>query len=534
MAGTIGAMGRVAGVSDDLELAASLVREAGVLAGGMLQCRPADPAQDIGLRRRLGRRPGGRGTDRLAAARRASRRRTRRRGGHERAAARAPGSSTRSTARTTSCPACRSGARRSRSPTRTGRYSARSITWRTTSCGWAAATSRRPSTATRSRACEDQALQPGVVGELPASGRAARRRGAPALLRACAARRRCGCSARARSSWPPSPRARLGAWMQCDCPDWDWLPGAALVQAAGGATNVVRARRAPLAYRRVAAGRRRDRGAAVLTTASPRLEEAHQGADERSASSSHGVVARPGLHDELSLRKERDQGLAVRHGRARSRVRRSAPVPRPSTGQAQPSSPPDRGRPRRSRSRRRPGGLVSSHCRHGPVQRRPSGRRRTAWRPPGSPAESSPSFQALIAANAASNQGSAWRRSSAARHLSSVLRESDGARSGRDQREFADPVGVGRCVERGEVGPGRVRKEVKAFDAEVLAQCLDVADDPVDAPLWQFEEDQFADMRRGRRDCPGNASRAAGHRAAPRPARRSPVRGRSDPFRHSW
>ena len=32
---------------------------------------------------------------------------------------------------------------------------------------------------------------------------------------------------------------RLGAWIQCDCPVWDWLPGAALVQAAGGATKVV-------------------------------------------------------------------------------------------------------------------------------------------------------------------------------------------------------------------------------------------------------------------------------------------------------
>lgn len=31
---------------------------------------------------------------------------------------------------------------------------------------------------------------------------------------------------------------RLGAWMQYDCPDWDWLPGVALVGAAGGATHV--------------------------------------------------------------------------------------------------------------------------------------------------------------------------------------------------------------------------------------------------------------------------------------------------------
>jgi myo-inositol-1(or 4)-monophosphatase len=32
---------------------------------------------------------------------------------------------------------------------------------------------------------------------------------------------------------------RLGGWVQYDCLEWDWLPGAALVQAAGGATNVV-------------------------------------------------------------------------------------------------------------------------------------------------------------------------------------------------------------------------------------------------------------------------------------------------------
>ena len=31
---------------------------------------------------------------------------------------------------------------------------------------------------------------------------------------------------------------RLGAWVQIDSLDWDWLPGAALVQAAGGTTQV--------------------------------------------------------------------------------------------------------------------------------------------------------------------------------------------------------------------------------------------------------------------------------------------------------
>ena len=32
---------------------------------------------------------------------------------------------------------------------------------------------------------------------------------------------------------------RLGAWFQHSCPEWDWLPGAAIVRAAGGSTEVV-------------------------------------------------------------------------------------------------------------------------------------------------------------------------------------------------------------------------------------------------------------------------------------------------------
>lgn len=34
---------------------------------------------------------------------------------------------------------------------------------------------------------------------------------------------------------------RLGAWVQIDSLDWDWLPGVALVEGAGGATNVFQA-----------------------------------------------------------------------------------------------------------------------------------------------------------------------------------------------------------------------------------------------------------------------------------------------------
>jgi fructose-1,6-bisphosphatase/inositol monophosphatase family enzyme len=34
---------------------------------------------------------------------------------------------------------------------------------------------------------------------------------------------------------------RLGAWLQIDSLDWDWLPGVALVRAAGGATEVFQA-----------------------------------------------------------------------------------------------------------------------------------------------------------------------------------------------------------------------------------------------------------------------------------------------------
>jgi fructose-1,6-bisphosphatase/inositol monophosphatase family enzyme len=32
---------------------------------------------------------------------------------------------------------------------------------------------------------------------------------------------------------------RLGAWLQRNPPHWDWLPGAALVTAAGGQVEVV-------------------------------------------------------------------------------------------------------------------------------------------------------------------------------------------------------------------------------------------------------------------------------------------------------
>ncbi|MCM3521667.1 inositol monophosphatase family protein [Curtobacterium sp. P97] len=34
---------------------------------------------------------------------------------------------------------------------------------------------------------------------------------------------------------------RIGLWVQTDCADWDWLPGRALVEGAGGAATVVRA-----------------------------------------------------------------------------------------------------------------------------------------------------------------------------------------------------------------------------------------------------------------------------------------------------
>jgi fructose-1,6-bisphosphatase/inositol monophosphatase family enzyme len=34
---------------------------------------------------------------------------------------------------------------------------------------------------------------------------------------------------------------RLGAWAQIDSLDWDWLPGVALVEGAGGVTTVLEA-----------------------------------------------------------------------------------------------------------------------------------------------------------------------------------------------------------------------------------------------------------------------------------------------------
>jgi fructose-1,6-bisphosphatase/inositol monophosphatase family enzyme len=33
---------------------------------------------------------------------------------------------------------------------------------------------------------------------------------------------------------------QLGCWFQHSCPEWDWLPGKAIVRAAGGATDTVR------------------------------------------------------------------------------------------------------------------------------------------------------------------------------------------------------------------------------------------------------------------------------------------------------
>ncbi len=35
---------------------------------------------------------------------------------------------------------------------------------------------------------------------------------------------------------------QLGCWFQHSCPEWDWLPGKAIVRAAGGATEVVEVR----------------------------------------------------------------------------------------------------------------------------------------------------------------------------------------------------------------------------------------------------------------------------------------------------
>lgn len=54
---------------------------------------------------------------------------------------------------------------------------------------------------------------------------------------------------------------RIGAWAQRDAPDWDWLPGAALVAGAGGGTAVVEHRnsRWHLAGNRLAVAELRDR-----------------------------------------------------------------------------------------------------------------------------------------------------------------------------------------------------------------------------------------------------------------------------------
>jgi fructose-1,6-bisphosphatase/inositol monophosphatase family enzyme len=48
--------------------------------------------------------------------------------------------------------------------------------------------------------------------------------------------RACG-SGSVELSWVAA--GRLGGYLQVNCLPWDWLPGAALVTAAGGATAVV-------------------------------------------------------------------------------------------------------------------------------------------------------------------------------------------------------------------------------------------------------------------------------------------------------
>jgi len=88
---------------------------------------------------------------------------------------------------------------------------------------------------------------------------------------------------------------RLGASVQVDTQDWDWLPGVALVEGAGGATSVLQFQWPPLAYRRLAPGRRRDqrlgprcRPAVRRAARSARIARSGRGRADRVHPARHG------------------------------------------------------------------------------------------------------------------------------------------------------------------------------------------------------------------------------------------------------
>ena len=124
-------------------------------------------------------------------------------------------------------------------PARGCRCWARSTTRSPTSCGWAGWTSRPAATDSRSGRLVDIPLSRLSVGSylhpttLPDDGA---REPLLAMLRGAATVRMLGSGSLELAA---VAGGRLGIWAQLDTLDWDWLPGAALVNAAGGVTEVL-------------------------------------------------------------------------------------------------------------------------------------------------------------------------------------------------------------------------------------------------------------------------------------------------------
>ncbi len=91
--------------------------------------------------------------------------------------------------------------------------------------------------------------------------------------------------------------------------------------------------------------------------------------------------------------------------------------------------------------------------------------------------------------------------------------DADGARTRGDQRELADAIWMRRGVQQGEITTRRVGEEIEPIDPKMLAQCVDVGDDLVDAPRRQFEHDQFLFRAEAAQvaEVSRRAQRAAGH-----------------------
>ena len=253
---------------DDMSLAAELVREAGTLAAS--RCWPTGLETEYKTSVSDVVSAADHAAEELVTARLAEhrgRRRAGRRGGRPAGPATAgPGTSTRSTGRTTSSPACPTGARRSGWPTRTARWSARSTSRRWTSCGSAAGTRRPPSTAYPWPELVDRPLADVSVATYfhPRHlGDQDRLTSWQAVTAGAATVRMLGSAS---VDLAGVASGRLGIFLQANLHPWDWVPGAALVHrgrrggrgvrrsaaSAGRSPATVSRLRTPAALRRAA------------------------------------------------------------------------------------------------------------------------------------------------------------------------------------------------------------------------------------------------------------------------------------------